>query len=88
MSHTDLKTDNMQLYVQCPHCEEWMEINKLNCQIFRHGVLKSNSVQIPPHLPKEQCDQLINNNMIFGCGKPFRVEVIHDKIIAMSCDYI
>ena len=58
-------------YVNCPHCLSIVEIQEINCSIFRHGVYKLNYWQIDPHLNKEQCDYLFNNNLIYGCGKPF-----------------
>ena len=88
MSHKNSKNDNIQQYVQCPHCEDFIEINQINCAIFRHGTLKSNGHQIPPHLPKVQCDDLIKQNLIFGCGKPFRVNIEDGKLIAIICDYV
>lgn len=74
------------IIVQCPHCENDIFImrSEINCAIFRHAVLKSNNQQINPHAPKEECEYLINNNMIYGCGKPFRI--VNDK--AIICDYI
>ena len=32
-----------------------MEIEQLNCKIFRHGTLRSNGKQIDPHSPKDLC---------------------------------
>ena len=74
------------LIIQCPHCNELIQIfkNEINCSIFRHGVLKSNMQQINPHLNKIECDNLYNNNLIYGCGKPFKI--VNDK--AEICDYI
>ena len=48
---------------------------------------------IPPHAPKEECDRLVAENQIVGCGKPFRVEDLTDAsgnriLIAIECDYI
>jgi hypothetical protein len=76
------------LVVTCPHCQEIVLIEKLNCCIFRHGVLKQNGKQIEPHLCKEKCDKMIINNLIYGCGKPFFVRLIEGNYIAEICDYI
>jgi hypothetical protein len=62
------------ILVLCPHCNQLIEIIELNCCIFRCGVYKHNSEQIPPHLSKQECDRLAEENQIFGCGKPFRIE--------------
>ena len=76
--------------INCPHCNEFIIIfeNELNCKIFRHGVLKSNLQQIDQHLNKEDCDYLFNNNLIYGCGKPFKIEKNIDKYQVEICDYI
>jgi hypothetical protein len=44
--------------------------------------------QIPPHATKEQCLNFIKNDMIHGCGGPFKVEIINNKINVQICDYI
>lgn len=77
---------NDYILVTCPHCKDAIFIVKseINCAIFRHGVLKDTFQQINPHAPKEECDHLFNDHMIFGCGKPFKV--VDDK--AIECDYI
>jgi hypothetical protein len=61
------------MIILCPHCKEYIEIEKINCGIFRHGVLISNGVQIHPHSSEELCNYYIQNNKIFGCGKPFQI---------------
>jgi hypothetical protein len=61
------------LIIQCPHCQQAFEILEINCRIFRCGVYKKNYEQIPPHLPKQQCDELAKNEAIIGCGKPFEL---------------
>lgn len=77
------------IVVSCPHCKDPILIEKLNCCIFRHGAFINNGDQIPPHSTKETCDYLITNNMINGCGKPFRI-IINDKkeYVAIICEYI
>jgi hypothetical protein len=80
------------ILVLCPHCSQLIEIVELNCRIFRCGIYRQNGFQIPPHLPKIECDRLAENGSIYGCGKPFRVEMVEleseKKYIAIICDYI
>lgn len=77
------------LMVQCPHCNDYVLILEINCAIFRHGILKQNEKQIDPHSPKELCDYYVANNLIYGCGKPFKIVINkEEKIIAEKCDYI
>ena len=78
-----------EFLVVCPHCDHDIIIEKINCAIFRHGVIKSTLVQISPHASKEICDNLSENNIIYGCGKPFQiVKNDKDEYVAVKCDYI
>ena len=78
------------IIITCPHCGGIIQILKreFNCKIFRHGAFKNNGQQIHPHLPKKQCDILIENNLIFGCGKPYKIVEKNEKWIAEKCDYV
>ena len=78
----------IQFIITCPNCEELIIIEKLNCCIFRHGVYKKTNKQINPHTSQEKCEKLIKDNLIFGCGKPFKIIIDGDKAIALQCDYI
>jgi len=85
-------TDSSDKYilVECPHCDLYIQIliQEFNCKIFRHGTLKSNHKQIHPHLPKKKCDYLVANDLIFGCGKPYKLIKQDKKWIAVKCDYV
>ena len=74
--------------VFCPNCKEPVIIEQINCGIFRHGVKKSDGQQMAPHLNKEECEKLIKQNLIYGCGKPFQIEIINGNIEIKICDYI
>lgn len=75
-------------FINCPHCDIYVEVLELNCKIFRCGILKNTLKQIDPHLCKIECEKLVNNNEIYGCGKPFRVDIIDNEYISYVCDYI
>jgi len=79
---------NTNFEVQCPHCKEYVVIEQINCAIFRHGVMKINLVQINPHLVKSECDKLKEQDLIYGCGKPFKVISENNELKAIECDYI
>lgn len=81
--------NNEFIYVECPHCKDYIFIllKELNCRIFRHGVYKNNFQQIDPHMKKEECDQLKEKNLIYGCGKPFKIN-FDGFWYAEICDYI
>jgi hypothetical protein len=79
---------NLNLIINCPHCNEPVIIDELNCKIFRHAIFKNSGLQINPHATKLECDNYIENNLIFGCGKPFRIIDIDNKYDIEKCDYI
>lgn len=70
--------------VFCPHCGGAVEIIELSCGIFRHGVMIATSLQMDAHASEEICNNLIEQNLIYGCGKPFRIE----SNVAIVCDYL
>jgi hypothetical protein len=45
--------------------------------------------QINPHASKDECENLVKSNNIYGCGKPFRI-IKKDEVeyIAIECEYI
>ena len=74
----------MSYYIECPHCKMYIEIIEINCGIFRHGCYKLNNENIPPHLSKIDCEKLVINGIIYGCGKPFKFDGKNVTI----CEYI
>ena len=74
--------------VTCPHCEEYIEIIQINCAIFRHGIFKNTGQQIDPHASKQLCEKYIQTNAIYGCGKPFKVNIRENILVTEICDYI
>lgn len=87
MSNNDIINVNQPVLI-CPHCYEFIIIEKLNCGIFRHGALKINGKQIDPHSPKELCDHYVKNDMIYGCSKPFIIIIKNNSFFIEICDYI
>ena len=82
--------DDNYIIIQCPHCKDYILVFKkeLNCKIFRHGIYKDTMKQINPHLKKDECDKLINQNLIIGCGKPFQIIEENGSFKSIICDYI
>ena len=76
----------MSFIIACPHCSQYIEILELNCTIFRCGILKETGMQIDPHASKQECDRLFSKNLIYGCGKPFKV--INKYSNPEICEYI
>ncbi len=74
----------MNDFYECPWCQGMIEIIELNCKIFRHGYYKKENIQINPHLKKDECEDLIKQDLIYGCGKPFCI--LNGNI--EKCDYI
>lgn len=80
MSNNDFKLIN------CPSCNMLIQVlsNQINCTIFRCGIIKSTGQQLDSHASKEVCNYMIQNNLIYGCGKPFTF----DGNSVSICDYI
>lgn len=79
------------MIIQCPHCQQFIEVIETNCCIFRCGIYKATFEQIDPHMPKTQCESLFATNQIYGCGKPFKLEkslVLDNSYNVIICDYI
>lgn len=58
--------------MECPWCKIGIEIDQINCGVFRCGILKSNGLQIPPHLGREAVEKI--RDFIWGCGHPFKLK--------------
>jgi hypothetical protein len=79
------------LTFECPHCLDYIQVNvnDLNCMIFRHAVHKESFNQINPHASKIECENHIQLNDVYGCSKPFKITINHLNIYSISkCDYI
>ena len=77
------------IIIICPHCNVEILVyeNEIKCAIFRHGIYKDTYKQINPHLSRELCEKLINDNLIIGCGKPFQLIKKNNTWKAEICDY-
>lgn len=78
----------MEFIITCPHCSNYIIIQKMNCGIFRHGVFIDSGKQIDPHANKQLCDDYITKKKIYGCGKPYQIIEEEGKYKAIICDYI
>jgi hypothetical protein len=80
----------MDIELKCPHCNEYFVVNtnQINCAIFRHAVYRNNMQPINPHENKENCEMLINNGVVYGCAKPFRIINQNNTYTVEVCDYI
>ena len=67
----------------CPHCGLVSEIEQLNCGIFRCGYYRENLLQIPPHLSQTECEELVKEHKIYGCGKGWKF--VDGRV--MGCGY-
>jgi len=74
------------LYV-CPHCGGSIIVKQkeMNCRIFRHAVYKKTAKQVNPHMSKRELEILIQKKLIYGCGKPFKIDHNNNPVI---CGYI
>lgn len=72
----------------CPHCFEIITVskNELNCRIFIHAIYTHNYEQVNPHLDKDNCVKLRNDNKVYGCC--LQCEIISNKneLFAQCCE--
>ena len=90
MSMNDNNSNSTDYFLfPCPHCGGDVLVFKseIFCAIFRHGTYKMNGEQIHPHLAKAECERLVAEGLVDGCGLPFRI-VNKDMGLAEKCDYI
>jgi hypothetical protein len=69
----------------CPHCGGGIEVADMQCRVFRHCVLKNEGILVNPHASKEELDILLEQDLIYGCGKPFRID---QNGVPVVCEYI
>jgi len=41
-----------------------------------------------PHSSEELCNQVVEEDLIYGCGKPFQIVQENDCLIVKKCGYI
>ncbi len=75
---------------QCLHCKQPFVIaaKDFNCKILRHGVFRVTNQPMNPHAAKEECERLVKEEKIYGCGKPLRIVKQNESYILEICDYI
>lgn len=82
-----ITTVDGDLYVVvCPNCGGGCVISQrdLNCQVFRHAVVIATGQPLNPHAGQAECERMLTENKIRGCGAPFRF----DGETATKCGYI
>ena len=84
---TEGKIKDAYYLVECPHCGGSVHVYEkdIACRIFRHGVFKGKrGGMVKPHAKREECERLVKENKIVGCGKPFTFN--GEEIF--KCEYI
>lgn len=89
---TFISEDNVFIF-NCPCCLGTIVVHgsEVNCQIFRHAVLKTTGSQVSPHASKNELDTLLANDLLHGCGGPFQLFKQpggEQWSYAETCDYI
>lgn len=82
-----MEKDNGFVIFCCPHCDQMIEVKNVNCAIFRCGMFKTGN-QIPPHESKILCDRYVEEDLIYGCGKPFQLIPNNEEYEVYKCNYI
>ena len=80
-----------QQFVYCPYedCGVTIEVEALNCKIFRCAIFKATGLQLNPHASQAECAQLIATGAIYGCGRPLKIDYNQQgHLESQICDYI
>jgi hypothetical protein len=79
----------MLLILECPNCQDYFIVDEkeINCAIFRHAMFR-NGTMVNSHESKQNLEKLKSEDLIYGCGKPFKIVKQQDKYITEICDYI
>ena len=56
--------------------------------IIKYGIIKHSNTPMNPHETKEICDKLLANDMIYGCGLPFKLVLKDVACYVQICGYI
>jgi hypothetical protein len=58
----------------CVWCQGMIEVpdSAIGCGIFRHAILRDTGQPINPHTPQQECERLVQLNLVRGCCQPFR----------------
>jgi hypothetical protein len=85
----NIKYDIKMIITTCPSCQGDVIIleEEIACGVFRHAVYK-NGTDVGQHSSKEYMDGLIKNDLVWGCGRPFRLEKKEESYEAVECDWI
>ena len=72
---------SFQQLVKCPHCSLPITLTSdfTDGEIFVHGKMKKNGQSIKNGLPAEWYQYLRDNNLVYGCAKPYIV-VRHNSV--------
>lgn len=83
-----MKNNPLYICVLCPTCWGVVFVAKheLNCAVFRHGIMLATGEPIPPHATQIECEELIKQKAVLGCGQPFKIEAYQDEVPIASDD--
>ncbi len=79
--------ENKRFYFECPHCSVTVEVPRdwVACTIFRCGAYRTAGLPpIGPHTSRAECERLVREGLIWGCGRPFKFDGLRVSI----CEYI
>lgn len=68
-------TTPIPFIINCPYCDENIEIVSYACRIYIHGYYKTTMKQVGQHLRPITINSLLKNNKVIGCMGQFRINV-------------
>ena len=63
----------MSIELRCPYCKNLIILNKIVSSYMRHGILKHEKKLIHPGMSDGMAMNLARLNLIYGCGKKYKI---------------
>ncbi len=61
-------------YIQCPHCDDVIEIEKVKCGVFLHAYNTKTGKTLNPHTKLYKVDKIRQSGYLIGCGGKFKLK--------------
>lgn len=68
-----IQPKQLPYFINCPYCNQQIEIITYACRIYRHGYYKKTMKQIGQHCKERTVECLLKKDKIYGCGRQFRI---------------
>jgi hypothetical protein len=64
----------MSIYINCPYCDNMLEISAIKCGIILHAFNSKTGKQLGAHAKQSTIDKVKNKGLLIGCGGRFKID--------------